>query len=55
MNLRSPVTADTWAVTAPGILWTAWGAALGAAALAYRLRRRPPCRRGGLEASQHKT
>ena len=47
MNLRSPVTGDTWAVTAPGILWIPWGAALGAATLAYRLRRRPPCRRCG--------
>jgi hypothetical protein len=58
MNLRSPVTADIWAVTAPGILWTVWGAALGAATLAYHLRRRPPCRRcgrGGLEDSRQKT
>ena len=43
MNLRSPVTTDTWAVTAPGILWIPWGVALGAAALACRLRRQPPC------------
>lgn len=47
MNRRSPVTTDTWAVTAPGILWIPWGSALGAAALAYRLRRQPPCRRCG--------
>ena len=47
MNLRASITADTWALTAPGILWIVWGAALGAAALAYRLRRQPPCRRCG--------
>jgi hypothetical protein len=47
MNLRSPVTADTWAVTAPGDLWILWGAALGAATVAYHLRRRPACRRCG--------
>ncbi|MEV4510006.1 NYN domain-containing protein [Dactylosporangium sp. NPDC049525] len=44
MNLRAPVTAGTWATTAPGVLWTVWGVALGAAAITYHLRRRPPCR-----------
>jgi hypothetical protein len=31
----------------PALLWPAWGAALGAATLAYYLRRRGPCRRCG--------
>ncbi|MFI5907666.1 NYN domain-containing protein [Dactylosporangium sp. NPDC051541] len=44
MNLRLPVTAATWGLTAPGILWIVWGVALGAAAVTYHLRRRPPCR-----------
>ncbi|MET7395812.1 NYN domain-containing protein [Dactylosporangium sp. NPDC005572] len=47
MNLRAPVTADTWGLTAPSVLWAVWGVALGAATLAYHLRRRPPCRRCG--------
>ncbi|GAA4253120.1 hypothetical protein GCM10022255_052640 [Dactylosporangium darangshiense] len=58
MNLRLPTTADTWAVSAPGVLWTVWGVALGAATLAYHLRRRPPCRRcgrGRLDPGEHKT
>ncbi|WP_213453399.1 hypothetical protein [Rhizomonospora bruguierae] len=36
-----------WAGTAPILLWPAWGPALGAAALAYHLRRRGACRRCG--------
>jgi hypothetical protein len=48
MNLRMPITAGTWGVTAPGVLWAGWGVALGVAALAYHLRRRPACRRCGL-------
>jgi nitroreductase len=51
MNLRSPITTDSWDVTAPGILWIVWGAALGAATLAYHLRRQPPCRRCGRGAT----
>ncbi|MBB2944044.1 hypothetical protein FB565_003773 [Actinoplanes lutulentus] len=35
------------AATIPGLLWPLWGAALGAAAYAYHLRRRPPCPRCG--------
>jgi hypothetical protein len=30
--------------TGPALLWLLWGAALGAATLAYHLRRRGPCR-----------
>ena len=48
MNLRAGVTPDGWGLTLPGVLWTVWGAALGAAALAYHLRRRGACRRCGL-------
>lgn len=32
-----------WAALAPELLWPAWGAALGAATLAYHYRRRGPC------------
>jgi hypothetical protein len=31
---------DDWAALAPELLWPVWGAALGAATLAYYLRRR---------------
>ncbi|MEU7866848.1 NYN domain-containing protein [Dactylosporangium sp. NPDC049140] len=41
MNARLPITASTWGVTAPGLLWVVWGAALGTAAVTYHLRRRP--------------
>jgi hypothetical protein len=34
-----------WGTTAPGLLWPLWGVALGAATLAYYLRRRGPCGR----------
>ncbi|MBO2445902.1 hypothetical protein J4573_02260 [Actinomadura barringtoniae] len=44
MNLQLGFDADSWAVNAPGVLWVVWGAALGAATLAYHLRRRGPCR-----------
>jgi hypothetical protein len=47
MNLRLPITAGTWAVTGPGILWTAWGVALGLATFAYHKRRQATCRRCG--------
>jgi hypothetical protein len=36
-----------WGATAPGLLWPLWGAALGAAVLAYHLRRRGRCGRCG--------
>lgn len=36
-----------WATMGPSLLWPIWGAALGAAAVAYRLRRRAPCTRCG--------
>ncbi|MFI0737649.1 NYN domain-containing protein [Streptomyces sp. NPDC021100] len=42
MNART-VTAEMWGANGPGILWTVWGLALGAATLAYHLRRRGAC------------
>jgi hypothetical protein len=47
MNAQLPLDGDNWAINAPGILWTVWGAALGAATYAYYLRRRTPCTRCG--------
>ncbi|TDC07390.1 NYN domain-containing protein [Nonomuraea longispora] len=45
MNLRMGFDAGrTWAMNGPGVLWIVWGAALAAAACAYGLRRRRPCR-----------
>lgn len=37
---------NAWAALLPELLWPAWGAALGAATLAYHLRRRGRCGRG---------
>jgi len=37
------LTADNWAALAPELLWPLWGAALGAATLAYYYRRRGRC------------
>jgi hypothetical protein len=36
------LTGGNWAALLPELLWPVWGAALGAAALAYHLRRRTP-------------
>jgi hypothetical protein len=44
---RIDLTADTWGLYVPELFWPVWGAALGAATLAYHLRRRGPCRRCG--------
>ena len=38
---------DNWAALAPELLWPIWGAALGAATLAYHYRRRGQCRSCG--------
>lgn len=38
--LRSGIPEEGWAMVVPGLLWPIWGAALGAAALAYHYRRR---------------
>jgi hypothetical protein len=38
---------EGWATTAPGLLWPAWGVALGGATLAYYYRRRGACARCG--------
>jgi hypothetical protein len=44
---------DGWATTGPGLLWPAWGVALGAATLAYHYRRRGGCRHCGRSQHQH--
>jgi hypothetical protein len=44
MNFRAGITRDTWGLTLPGTFWLVWAVALGAAALAYHLRRRGACR-----------
>jgi hypothetical protein len=36
-----------WAAAGPALVWPVWGVALGAATLAYYLRRRGPCERCG--------
>jgi hypothetical protein len=41
------LTADNWAALAPELLWPLWGAALGAATLAYYYRRRGRCNHCG--------
>jgi hypothetical protein len=45
MNMRIATDRGGWAVNVPGMLWTVWGVALGAAAFLYLLRRRSACRR----------
>ncbi|MBC9713126.1 NYN domain-containing protein [Streptomyces sp. TRM66268-LWL] len=47
MSLRLVGDEAGWGVTGPSVFWTAWGAALGVAALAYHLRRRGVCKRCG--------
>ncbi|MES9540716.1 hypothetical protein [Actinomadura sp. NPDC000600] len=47
MNLRVDLEPGLWAVSLPGVIFVAWGAALGAATLSYHLRRRGACRRCG--------
>jgi hypothetical protein len=41
------LTEDNWAALAPELLWPLWGAALGAATLAYYYRRRGSCNHCG--------
>jgi hypothetical protein len=50
MNVRAGITPDGWGLTLPSVFWLVWAVALGAAALAYHLRRRGACRRCGLGA-----
>jgi hypothetical protein len=45
--LRDGFPDEGWGATAPGLLWPVWGAALGAATLAYYYRRRGACTRCG--------
>jgi hypothetical protein len=40
---RIHLSADTWGLFVPEFFWPVWGVALGAAALAYHLRRRGRC------------
>jgi hypothetical protein len=40
---RIEITADTWGLHVPQFFWPVWGGALGAATLAYHLRRRGRC------------
>lgn len=47
MALQQMPTADAWGTTGPAMFWMLWGVALGAATLAYHLRRRGTCRRCG--------
>ncbi|MGW4638157.1 hypothetical protein ACWEN6_06505 [Sphaerisporangium sp. NPDC004334] len=44
MNVRMGVDLASWGANAPSMPWIVWGAALGAAACAYALRRRGTCR-----------
>jgi hypothetical protein len=44
---RIDLTIDTWGLYVPEFFWPAWGGALGAATLAYHLRRRGRCRHCG--------
>lgn len=46
---RVPGAVEDWAAWAPELLWPLWGLALGAAAIAYWLRRRGVCPRCGRE------
>ena len=41
------LSAENWATLAPELLWPLWGAALGAATLAYYYRRRGKCEHCG--------
>jgi hypothetical protein len=44
---RIHLAADTWGLFVPEFFWPVWGGALGAATLAYHLRRRSRCRHCG--------
>jgi hypothetical protein len=44
---RIELTTDTWGLFVPEFFWPVWGGALGAATLAYHLRRRGLCRHCG--------
>jgi proline iminopeptidase len=46
-TLSAGFRVEDWATIGPGLLWPLWGAALGAATLAYYYRRRGSCRRCG--------
>ncbi|WP_051326273.1 hypothetical protein [Glycomyces tenuis] len=45
--LLDGIDTQAWGITGPMVLWPLWGPALGAAAYAYHLRRRAPCRHCG--------
>ncbi|WP_328468455.1 NYN domain-containing protein [Actinoplanes sp. NBC_00393] len=44
MTVWTPETRTSWALWVPSLFWLAWGAGLGAATIAYYLRRRGECR-----------
>jgi hypothetical protein len=44
---RFRLTSETWGLFLPELFWPLWGTALGAATLAYHLRRRRACGRCG--------
>lgn len=47
MFLWTSEVRGTWALYVPSVFWTVWGVGLGAAAIAYHLRRRGACRHCG--------
>ncbi|MET8351493.1 NYN domain-containing protein [Micromonospora sp. NPDC005206] len=47
MLLWTSEARGTWALYVPSLFWTVWGAGLGAATIAYHLRRRGACHRCG--------
>ncbi|MCX5065007.1 NYN domain-containing protein [Micromonospora lupini] len=48
MFLWTSEARGTWALYVPSLFWPVWGVALGAATIAYHLRRRGACRHCGL-------
>ncbi|MBG0566377.1 NYN domain-containing protein [Actinoplanes aureus] len=47
MMVWDPALGDGWGLRLPSVAWLLWGAALGAATIAYHLRRRGVCRHCG--------
>lgn len=47
MMVWDPGIADGWGLRLPSVAWVLWGVALGAATIAYHLRRRGACRHCG--------
>lgn len=51
MMVWDPEISDGWGLRLPSVAWVLWGAALGAATIAYHWRRRGACRHCGQGAS----